>query len=81
MFEGDIEETAALLQQAGLKLRSRCEARQEDKLIQLLRRHQALGLTQLCQDLPLETKMSGLEKFSLRIPANSITICKLLLYA
>ena len=83
MLESDIEEAAALLQEAGLQLRSRGEARQEDKLIQLLRHHQALGLTQLRQDLPLETKMGGLKKFyiiTMKIYANSITIWKLLLY-
>ena len=62
MLQGDIEQTAALLQQTGLQLRPRGEARQEDKLIQLLWRHQALRLAQLGQDLPLESEMGGLDK-------------------
>ena len=62
MFQGDIEETPALLQQTGLQLGARGEAGQEDELVKLLRRHQALGLTQLSQDLPLKTEMGGLDK-------------------
>ena len=62
MLQGDIEKAPALLQQTGLQLRPRGEAGQEDKLIQLLRRHQALRLAQLGQDLPLESKVGGLEK-------------------
>ena len=33
-----------------------------DLSVELLLRHQALGLTQLGQDLPRKTKMGGLEK-------------------
>ena len=62
MFQGDIEEAPALLQQTRLQLGARGEAGQEDELVKLLRRHQALRLTQLRQDLPLKTEMGGLDK-------------------
>ena len=62
MLQGDIEQTPALLQQTGLQLRPRGEARQEDKLIQLLRRNQTLRLAELGQDLPLEPEMGSLDR-------------------